>query len=319
MLITNGELVEPYNIVESQVKAGRFRWLDILMRRWCFLLESTLYDHLGVIVKMKPRAVEWMRFQEFHVTLTQRQPIYTFKTNYQGQGLFVIPNRFANACYQETSRQRLKPQPDKLPAINGKNHGQLYRVIAAMIKDFENSWLGLVPMQSKLTRITTHPARATIMHPFERCLIAPIQFRCYGFEADFFLCFPYLTLDKVLNQFKQSSLLAPENTSHYYQEVQDFFKGILDYNDYEVSAQLGKVELPMLNGSPCIKIGQVLPINSDIGTKVTLRLNDVKVLAGEIGVSQENYSVKVLQSYEDALEQYRHRMKRFQKVVWPTA
>ena len=36
--------IENHSLVEAQLSSGRYRWLDLVARRWAILLEDTLYS-----------------------------------------------------------------------------------------------------------------------------------------------------------------------------------------------------------------------------------------------------------------------------------
>ena len=41
--------IETHSLVEAQLSSGRYRWLDLVARRWAILLEDTLYSELRMM------------------------------------------------------------------------------------------------------------------------------------------------------------------------------------------------------------------------------------------------------------------------------
>ena len=47
------EEIEDFSLAEAEIHVGRFRWLDVVMRRWANQLESTLFDHLHSVFEIE--------------------------------------------------------------------------------------------------------------------------------------------------------------------------------------------------------------------------------------------------------------------------
>ncbi|MBF0287283.1 MAG: FliM/FliN family flagellar motor switch protein [SAR324 cluster bacterium] len=319
MIVGENSSVESYSLVESQVDTGRFAWMDIVIRRWGHLLETTLFEKLGVMFEVSAAPVEWMKFEQFCTDITKQQPIYVFETELYGRGMLVVDNKFAHACLDETAKERLCNQPEKFPDLQANDSKKLHAILLRLLKDFEKSWRGIAEMHLTLKKITSHLFRAKIMLPFERCMVVKLFLTGHGFSSSLMLCFPYLTMDGIAQKQDKKKTLPPEALNHYFANIKKRFEEMLKEREYEVSVELGAATLNMDQGNPSIQIGQILPLQSTVGKELVIKINGAPVLTGEIGQSVDRYAVRILGEYEEKREQYRNRPRPFTGVNWPKA
>lgn len=312
--------ITQHALVESQIKTGRFRWFDIVMRRWSHLLQSTLYDSLGILYEVATLPSDWMRFREFTGIIEKHQPIYIFEVGLlKGCGLMVVNNKFAHQCLCDTPKERLAAQSEELPPLNPQKQKKIQNVLERMMIDFSKSWDNIFDVQSHLKKITTHTSRARVMAPFEKCVVGRLLLRSHGTISDIILCFPYLTLDGLFQKLNRKKILPPEIIEHQLPELKDHFQSLLEQFQYELSVEIGNVKFKPESQNSSIKVGDILPVQSVIGSELIVKINQKPVLTGEIGVSDENYAIKVSGKYEEKKLQFRQRPRPFTALNWPKA
>ena len=91
------EEIEDFSLAEAEIHVGRFRWLDVVMRRWANQLESTLFDHLHSVFEIEAETVIWTRFSDV-LKMLGDQPMYIFESDQKGKGLLILDNSIAQAC-----------------------------------------------------------------------------------------------------------------------------------------------------------------------------------------------------------------------------
>jgi len=304
--------VSPQDIIEAQFHTGRFRWVDVVMRRWAYLLEETLFEELDVIFdQVEPVHVEWMRFSDFFKDIVV-QPIYIFETEHRGKGLLLLENSFANACMDQNPEELLKNSPLNLDTLNGEKLKRLRATLDRMLADFEKSWLRIADVSVALKKITTHPFRARVMLPFERCLVARMKFHTGTSSSQLSLCFPYSSLHPILTQLEDHKVIPPESVEHYHPEIEEHFKELLQDASHEMVAELGNVDLRAMGSSIALTEGQILPIKN---SKLTLNIKGAPVLVGKAGESSGKRSVQVTAPFEDKQDP-RQAPKTFQSFQW---
>ena len=81
--------IENHSLVEAQLSSGRYRWLDLVARRWAILLEDTLYSELRMMSTTESRPVVWTRFEDLCDPAMER-PIFIFETQQKGKALLLL-------------------------------------------------------------------------------------------------------------------------------------------------------------------------------------------------------------------------------------
>lgn len=305
--------IEPYSLIEARVETGRFAWLDIILRRWAHLLEATLFEKLGVMFEINAPPAEWMRFDEFCESIAEQQPLYIFETQSHEEGIVALGNKFAHACLISNAQERLHDQPAHLPELTPHSHKKLHLMLRHILKDFEKSEAGIADLQMNLKKVTSHRFSAKVMAPFEKCVVATLLLQGHGFSSHLTLCFPYLRLDGIAQKQGKKKVLPPDSL-HHHPTFKDHFQKKLQEGDYEMVAELGTVQVQ--SHAP-LAVGHVLPLHSNVGEEIVLKINGMPVLTGEGGKTKEHYAIKVTAPYETKKEEFRKRAHPFSKIQWP--
>lgn len=315
MTVEINESIELYEFTGAELETGRFPWMDTVLQRWAHLLESTLFEQLGVALEIETPPVEWMRFEQFYTGITQRQPLYIFDSQTRGQGIVAIGNKFAHACLHQNDENRLGNLPDSFPNLHSGNHKKLHHILQCALQDFEKSWTGIAQFELTLIRMTSHRFRARIMMSLEKCVIAKLLFHGHGFSTDLTLCFPYSSLDTIFQKLARKKVLPPQSMNCYYSELQEHFYQKLKEKKYEMVAEFGTVEA---TARKTIQPGKVLPLNSRVDNKLVLKINGKPILIGDVGQAEDNYAVRIVGKYESK-EETNIPARKFTTIQWPEA
>ena len=100
--------IENHSLVEAQLSSGRYRWLDLVARRWAILLEDTLYSELRMMSTTESRPVVWTRFEDLCDPAMER-PIFIFETQQKGKALLLLESDFVRSV---TSSEDSEDQGD---------------------------------------------------------------------------------------------------------------------------------------------------------------------------------------------------------------
>ena len=86
-----------------------------------------------------------------------------------------------------------------------KNHQKkILAMVRPFIRDFERSWTKIGEYPLELKRITTHPKRAQVMLPFERCLVFQVELVIGEKTTSLTLGIPFSELHTKLSDFENS-------------------------------------------------------------------------------------------------------------------
>jgi flagellar motor switch protein FliM len=308
------EEIEDFSFAEAEINVGRFRWLDVVMRRWANQLESTLFDHLHSVFEIEAETVIWTRFNDV-LKMLGDQPMYIFESDQKGKGLLILDNTIAQACINRDPDALENTDPLDVTELNSETQKLLFDIVSQIVADLEGCWLNIGELPLHLKRITTHPMRAKVMLPFERCVLGTVRFRSEGFESYLIICIPYSVVHPILSKLDDRKVLPPESMDHFLEDVENYLQQLLLDTRYEVKAELGTVELGD-RGGVLLKVGQVLPISVPYAGKAIVKINDLPMMIGEAGNSNGKFSVQVTDDFDNLRQTTQSTQKSFQNVHW---
>ena len=308
------EEIEDFSFAEAEINVGRFRWLDVVMRRWANQLESTLFDHLHSVFEIEAETVIWTRFNDV-LKMLGDQPMYIFESDQKGKGLLILDNTIAQACIDRDPDALENTDPLDVTELNSEKQKLLFDIVSQIVTDLEGCWLNIGELPLHLKRITTHPMRAKVMLPFERCVLGTVRFRSEGFESYLIICIPYSVVHPILSKLDDRKVLPPESMDHFLEDVENYLQQLLLDTRYEVKAELGTVELGD-RGGVLLKVGQVLPISVPYAGKAIVKINDLPMMIGEAGNSNGKFSVQVTDDFDNLRQTTQSTQKSFQNVHW---
>jgi flagellar motor switch protein FliM len=308
------EEIEDFSFAEAEINVGRFRWLDVVMRRWANQLESTLFDHLHSVFEIEAETVIWTRFNDV-LKMLGDQPMYIFESDQKGKGLLILDNTIAQACINRDPDALENTDPLDVTELNSEKQKLLFDIVSQIVTDLEGCWLNIGELPLHLKRITTHPMRAKVMLPFERCVLGTVRFRSEGFESYLIICIPYSVVHPILSKLDDRKVLPPESMDHFLEDVENYLQQLLLDTRYEVKAELGTVELGD-RGGVLLKVGQVLPISVPYAGKAIVKINDLPMMIGEAGNSNGKFSVQVTDDFDNLRQTTQSTQKSFQNVHW---
>jgi flagellar motor switch protein FliM len=308
------EEIEDFSFAEAEINVGRFRWLDVVMRRWANQLESTLFDHLHSVFEIEAETVIWTRFNDV-LKMLGDQPMYIFESDQKGKGLLILDNTIAQACINRDPDALENTDPLDVTELNSEKQKLLFDIVSQIVTDLEGCWLNIGELPLHLKRITTHPMRAKVMLPFERCVLGTVRFRSEGFESYLIICIPYSVVHPILSKLDDRKVLPPESMDHFLEDVENYLQQLLLDTRYEVKAELGTVELGD-RGGVLLKVGQVLPISVPYAGKAIVKINDLPMMIGEAGNSNGKFSVQVTDDFDTLRQTTQSTQKSFQNLHW---
>ena len=301
--------VEKHSLVEAQLSTGVYPWLDLVVRRWAMLLEDTLYYELRIMSATRGLPVVWKRFEDF-LNHDKELPIFVFETAQKRKALLLLEVPFLRFL---TRRRDSKGEADPTLQDMLKNHQKrLLTMIRPFIRDFERSWEKIGEYPLKIKRITTHPKRAQVMLPYERCLVIQVELKMGEFKTRLTLGLPLSEFHSFLTDTESQRVLPPESLDHYHKDIEQKLFQILSSSSHSFSAQLGTIDLRDTGGK--LVEGQVVSMNSE--GRDTLVVNGTHAFEGELGTSGGKYSVQVKSRLQKEKRSALNQAEDFKRVNW---
>ena len=301
--------VENHSLVEAQLSTGVYPWLDLVVRRWAMLLEDTLYYELRIMSVTRGLPVVWKRFEDF-LNHDAELPIFILDTVQKRKALLLLEISFLRFLTRKhDSEGESEPSLQDMLKAHQK---RLLTMIRPFIRDFERSWqkIGEYPLQIK--RITTHPKRAQVMLPFERCLVIQVELKMGEFKTRLTLGLPFSEFHSFLTETETRRVLPPESLEHYHEDIEQKLMQILSRSGHSFSAQLGTIDLRDTGGR--LVEGQVVPMNSE--GMVNIVVNGSHAFQGELGTSGGKYSVQVKSRIQNENRSSLNQAGDFKRVNW---
>jgi len=302
--------IDSYTFDEAEkIRFGGFPVLDTILYRWSRRIEETLFEKFHAELYAGSSVVEEMKFSTFFASLKKPRPIYTFEINQlAGQGLFVLDNRFAKLCLEESH-----DAVQETDHLSPQNQRKLQEVVQALIREFELACEDIFPVSITLKKITTYLFRARILNPHEPCLVAQIHIAGQENSSRLIWCFPKVMLDPIIRK-KQADPTVPTLYPERILPRDGDTERFMEKTQFRLGITMGTVNISAGKG---IRVGDVLPIANDLGGEVMVRINDQPLIAGRIGKTGERYAVKISGTYQERKKSVREKGTGFEDISWP--
>jgi flagellar motor switch protein FliM len=300
--------IEPHSLVEAKISTGRYRWLDLIARRWSILLEDTLYSELRMISTSQSSPVVWTRFEDLCDPMLER-PIFIFETKQKGKALLLLETDFVRSV---TSSSGIEDRGESLEEMMKNHQKKILAMVRPFIRDFERSWTKIGEYPLELKRITTHPKRAQVMLPFERCLVFQVELVIGEMTSSLTLGIPFSELHTKLSDFENSRVLPPESLEHYNENSEQELLATMEQIRHDISAKIGTLNLSSVIEK--LEVGQILPIESD--GKITVEVNGIGCFHGSLGSTGARYSVQIQNRIQDKFQSPLNQEGEFKTLKW---
>ena len=303
--------IEPYNFENAErLRYGNYPVLDTIVYRWARKVETVLFNKFRQELYAGSSVVEEMRFSSFLASLQGPRPIYFLQMEpFQGTGLLVLDNRFANMTLQEGEHQ-----PTEKNQLAPHNQLQLQSVVQEFLAQFDHCWADIHPVTCRLKKITTYLFRARILNPYEPCLVAEIHLAGQQVSSRLKLCLPRTMLEPVMDLLGHRKVVP--SMVHGVQ-TPALKRPRVESLPHNINVRMGQVKPVLLRGD--LKVGSLLPIHSEVGQRATVEINGVPMLVGEVGEVEGRYAVRVTGHYHDVREHLRRNPGEFHQLQWPSA
>lgn len=309
--------ITPFDITRGQkIKFGRYAGLENLLRSYLLDLEGLFYDLLSVPFDVSFEVKEYKNYLEYLDNKRHPLPMFVFEMPpLKGSSLLIMENRFVNMIL---AREQLKNRKKAVITddfnLNPENYSEVKPVIEALLSRMCSSWETLIDVDYKLKRLVSHPIKARVLSPNEPCIAIPVKFKWEGFVTQVEFCFSTVQLDPVMNLLSRQSLMVSDKTEKLHPEITQYFDDVLMTLPYALNGSIGSIKATQGDLENSLETGSVLPIQNELGVKISLQVNGENMLAGLPGNTRGSYSVKVEDTLQELLEKARKDEKSFQEL-----
>jgi flagellar motor switch protein FliM len=283
---------------QDRIIRGRMPTLEIINDRFAKLFRTTMSSSLRKVLDVTATQTEMVKFGEFIRTLPVPTSLHILKMEpLRGHVLLVVESRLIfnllDCFFGGTGKTTMKIEGRDFTAIEQK---VIQRVVQVVLKDLEQSWKPVVPINFQFSRSEINPQFATIVPPTE--LIIAIR---YDLELDYLigkitLCLPYSTIEPI-----RSKLYARYQSEQLEVDLEwiERVKRQLREVEVDLLIELGKGRVTgreLLQ----IKAGDTVVLDQNINEPLVVKVEGVPKYRAFAGTSKGTQVVKIHQEIDSS-------------------
>jgi flagellar motor switch protein FliM len=170
------------------------------------------------------------------------------------------------------------------------------RIVQLMLEqvfvDLTEAWAPVLEVELDYISSEVNPAMANIVSPSEVVVVSTFHIELDGGGGELHITLPYSMIEPVrelLDAGVQSDV--DEKDDRWGKSLQQDVKDL----NVELSAAVAHVDVPLQDVLK-FKAGDIIPV--EIPEFITVKANGLPTIKGKLGVSNEKYSVQVIENYK---------------------
>lgn len=284
--LTNGEIesdkeeeqendgIRIYDLTsQDRIIRGRMPTLEIINDRFARLHRVTLSGAIRRVVDITVTQTEMVKFGEFTRTLPVPTSLHIIKLDpMRGHVLLVVESRLifnmVDCFFGGTGRSNFKIEGRDFTSIE---HRVIRKIVQATLKDLDQAWRPVVPINFQITRSEVNPQFATIVPPTDLVIVVHFELELDRLIGKLILCLPYSTIEPI-----RSKLYASYQSDQLEVDTEwtDRFRKRLHEVEVEVVVELGK---STIKGRDLLQldVGDVVLLDHEVTEPLTVKVEGV--------------------------------------------
>ncbi len=307
--LTNGEIeaqkeeeeeadgIRPYDLTsQDRIIRGRMPTLEIINDRFARLHRVTLSGAIRRVIDITVTQTEMIKFGEFIRTLPVPTSLHILKLDpLRGHVLLVVESRLifnlVDCFFGGTGRSNFKIEGRDFTSIE---HRVISKVVQTTLKDLDQAWKPVVPINFQLTRSEVNPQFATIVPPTDLVIVVHFELELDRLIGKLILCLPYSTIEPIRSKLYasyQSDQLEVDT------EWMDRFRKRLHDVEVELLVELGRAKI---KGRELLQldVGDIILLDHDISEPLVVKVEGIPKFTANPGVFKGSQAFQIC----DALE-----------------
>jgi flagellar motor switch protein FliM len=289
---------------QDRIVRGRLPTLEMINDRFARYFRTSLFNMLRRTADIAVSGIQMQKFSEFVHSLFVPTSLNMVKINpLRGKALLVLDPKLVFSVVDNyfggSGRFHTKIEGrDFTPTEN--------RVIQLLLdlafEDFKLSWKPVFPVEFEFTGSEVNPQFANIVSPSEVVVVTSFHVDLESGSGDLHVCLPYSMLEPIrelLDAGIQSD--RGEKDERWEKSLRDEIMAA----EIELCSVLSETTLNLSDIAE-LKEGDIIPI--EMPEQVDVTAGDVPILKAKVGVSDGNYSLKVIdwiaQSRQSSLAEF---------------
>jgi flagellar motor switch protein FliM len=302
--LTNGEIesekeeeqendgIRIYDLTsQDRIIRGRMPTLEIINDRFARLHRVTLSGAIRRVVDITVTQTEMVKFGEFTRTLPVPTSLHIIKLDpLRGHVLLVVESRLifnmVDCFFGGTGRSNFKIEGRDFTSIE---HRVIRKIVQATLKDLDQAWKPVVPINFQITRSEVNPQFATIVPPTDLVIVVHFELELDRLIGKLILCLPYSTIEPIRSKLYasyQSDQLEVDT------EWMDRFRKRLHEVGVEIVVELGKSKI---KGRDLLQldVGDVVLLDHEVNDPLTVKVEGVPKFKAMPGTYKGNQAFKI--------------------------
>lgn len=291
------EDVRTYDLTnQDRIIRGRMPTLEIINDRFAKLIRTTLSASLRKIIDVTVTQTEMVKFGDFIRTLPVPTSLHILRMDpLRGHVLLVVESRLIfnllDCFFGGTGKATIKIEGRDFTAIEQK---VIQKVVTMVLKDLEQSWKPVVPINFQPARSEINPQFASIVPPTELVIAIHFDLELDHLIGKITLCLPYSTIEPIrqkLNARYQSEQL--EVDLQWIERVKRQLREV----EVELLVELGRGQM---TGRELLQInvGDTVLLDQYVDEPLLVKIEGVSKYRAFAGNSKGLHAVRIHQEVE---------------------
>ena len=286
--------VSSYDITsQERIVRGRMPTLEMINERFARYTRISLFNLLRRTADVSSGGLQIMKFGEYVHTLYVPTSLNLVKFRpLRSTALFILDAKLVFKLVDN-----FFGGDGRHAKIEGREFTPTeIRIVQLMLEqvfvDLTEAWAPVLEVELDYIGSEVNPAMANIVSPSEVVVVSTFHIELDGGGGELHITLPYSMIEPVrelLDAGVQSDV--DEKDDRWGKSLQQDVKEL----NVELSAAVAHVDIPLqdvLN----FKAGDIIPV--DIPEFITVKANGLPTIKGKLGVSNEKYSVQVVENYK---------------------
>jgi len=235
---------------------------------YCVLLSEFLSEHLGVSAKVELEEEEQRTFGEFIDSVSSPAILSIIEMRPLKEPIVFEMSAGIAYCIIDRISGGFGVEMQKMKGFTEIEQSLLFGVVNKMIEFIPEAWEDIEDFSPKVDMVETDPELVRIFKNDEPSALIRLSVKIKNAEGYILVCIPYVAVETLMNK--------PTKTNSVSVLSVDVGKTTISEKDFEE-----------------LKIGDVIPLDSYIGSEMTVFVDGVSKFCAESGVSNGKNAVRI--------------------------
>ncbi len=284
------EGIRPFDFAShDRIVRGRMPTLEMINERFARKLRVSLFNMLRRSAEISVGGVQMVKFSEYvhsmfvptSLNIVRAKPL-------RGSALFVFDPRLVfilvDNFYGGNGRHAKIEGRDFSPT----EQRVIHMVLEDCFREMADAWKPVLPIEFSFSSMEVNPQFANIVSPSEVVVVSTFHIELDGGGGDLHVTMPYAMLEPI-RELLDAGIQSDTNEKDERWSIS--LREEVKTASVELSSTLTKITVSLRDVLKW-QAGDVLPI--EMPETVVLKAEDVPILKGKFGVSNDNLAIKII-------------------------